>query len=137
MIGSPGWLDGRRTRSKEDSRNIGTVHTGPVLEIARLNIKQVLLHLGCRFCLCGHGAAADASIVDQDAQALLAALELPDQLGDVVLLRYVEATQGNDFALDVLAVSLDDLVQLLLRTARDVDLGAVDSQSLCDHQADA
>lgn len=144
------------TRSEVDGRDVRAVDTGPVLKVDALGVKQVFLQLRRVIGLRGDGVAADASIVDQDAQALLAGLDLLHQLGDVVLARDVESTQRYDVALNVLAVRLLDLVELLSAATCDVDLCnvslclrcpltrfvsatdlcTVDGQGLCDHQTD-
>lgn len=124
------------TRSKEYTSDVGGVHTGPVLEIALLNIKQILLHLLSGLGLSSHSVTADASVVDQDAQALFPRLNLLDELGDLILACNIKALQWHNLALDVLPICLDDAVQLVTRAASDVHLGAIDSESLGDHQTD-
>lgn len=110
------------TRSEVDGRDVRAVDTGPVLKVDALGVKQVLLQL-CRVIgLRGDGIAADAGVVDQDTQALLAGLDLLHQLGDVVLARDVESTQRYDVALDVLAIRLLDFVKFLSAATCDVDL---------------
>lgn len=110
------------TRCEVHSRDIGAVRAGPVLEVDALGVEQVLRELRRRVGLGGDGVAADACIVDQDAQALLAGLDLLHQLGDVVLARDVESAEWDDLTLDVLSVGLNDLLELVSTTTRDVDL---------------
>lgn len=147
--------DGRAfTRCEVDGGDICAVYTGPVLEVDALGVIEVLLQL-CRVIgLCGDGVAADAGVVDQDAQALLARLNLLHQFGDVVLACDVEPAQWDNVALNFLSICLLDLVELLSAATRDVDLCnvsptkghrlrrvgliahlcAVDGQGLRDHQ---
>lgn len=110
------------TRCEVDGRDVGAVRAGPVLEVDPLRIEQVLLHLRGGLGLGGDGVAADAGVVDQDAQALLAGLDLLDQLGDVLLAGDIESLEWDDLALDVLAVCLHDGVKLLCSAPCDVDL---------------
>jgi hypothetical protein len=42
----------------------------------------------------------------------------------------------DDLTSDVLAMRLDNLLKLLLGASNDIDLGTVDSQSLCNHETD-
>lgn len=122
------------TRCEVHSCDIGAVGGGPVLEVDALGIEQVLRELRRRVGLGGDGVAADAGIVDQDAQALLAGLDLLHQLGDVVLARDVEAAEWDDLALDVLPVGLHGLLELVSTTTCDVDLCKV-SKSLTKGEA--
>lgn len=110
------------TRCEIHGSDVGAVRIDPVVEVDALAVKQVLAELLRRVGLGGDGVATDAGVVDQDAEALLAGLDLLDQLGDVVLAGDVEAAQRDDVALDVLSVRLLHLVELVFAATCDVDL---------------
>ena len=97
-------------------------------------VEQVGLHLVCvTVALSGERCGGDTGIVDEDVESLLAGLNLLVESLNTLLVGDI-CGDGDDLAGDVLAVLLNNGVKLLLGAAGDVDLGAVDSESLSGHK---
>ena len=114
--------------------DIGTIGVGPIFHGRVFVVEEVLGHVfgGLVFGCLGRGA--DAGIVDQNAEALLLRLNLLDQLLDVLLGSDVGG-DGYNFAGDVLPMCLNNILQLILCSADDVDFGPVDSKGLNTHES--
>lgn len=116
--------------------DIGGIRIRPFGEYGAFWFEEVLLEV-CAGLAFGLLVANDnTGIVDEDAEAFLAGLDLFDQVGDFVLLGDV-ACERDDLACDVLAMGFNDVLELLFGTADDVDLGAVDREGLGCHETDA
>lgn len=118
------------------ARDVRVVRRVPVLKRSILVIEEVLLHLLCRIGFDLERVAGDTSVVDENAEAVLSGGVLLVELLYALLVTDV-GLDGDDLAGDVLAVLLDDGIELLLCAAGDVDLCAVDGEGLGGHEADA
>jgi len=120
-----------------DLGDVGLVLGCPVVEGLALGVEEVVAEL-LGVLACGRDLAGglDAGVVDQDAEVLFAGLDLLGETQDIFLVGDI-ANERDDLAGDAFAVGFDDGLQLIFGTADDIDLGPVDSEGLCDHQADA
>jgi hypothetical protein len=109
--------------------DVRPVDVVPVLKSGAFVIEEILPHL-----LRGAGLGleclgVDAGIVDEDVENLLLGGELVVELGDFFLLGDV-ASDGNNFARDILAVGIGYSLEFLFCAAADVNLGSVDCLTL-------
>lgn len=125
------------TGHEVDLGDVGLILGSPVVEGLALRVEEVVTEL---LSVLARGrdlaGSLDTGVVDQDAEVLLAGLDLFGETQDIFLVGDI-ANERDDLARDAFAVSVDDSLQLVFGTADDVDLGSIDSEGLCDHQANA
>ncbi len=115
---------------EEELRDVGSVCVDPVIDSRGFVIKHILLHFLSGLCLGLLCIARNACVVDEDTETFLARLDLLDQLGNLVL-RCDVGRDWNNFASNALSVGSDNVLELLLCTSDDIDLGTVNCKSLC------
>ena len=115
---------------------LGAVGVNPVFNVAIRVVEKVRLHLLGGLGLGGESVGADTGIVDQDADALLLALDLLVDASNVLLLGDI-SLDWVDRTRDTLAVFFGDSLELFHCAADDVALGSVYSKSLSGHQTNA
>jgi len=121
-------------RREKDGDDVGAVHVQPVVErVLGELLRQSLGALLAFFS--GTCRARDASVVDEDMDGRLLALDLLDDLLDAPLVRDV-ALDGDQAAGGV-TVDLGSLLERLKTATDDVDFGAIGGQRLRALEADA